>query len=147
MCCLFTFLYEEKIDKRRRNSHCLTGNLRWLSGKSKSHRLSLSLECAPFHLPLEFQEKLEISTLHYFSRKYSSGLLIKDFKTICSTKNSVPPLKFPDQKFEIQTKSGPKFLENHTKSRPNLTLFQTDFTKTELIQTFGRFYHFKAAYQ
>ena len=32
-CWLFTFLYEEKIDKRRRNSHCLTGNLRWLSGK------------------------------------------------------------------------------------------------------------------
>ena len=32
--------------------------------------------------------------------------------------------------FEIQTKFGPKFQENLTKSRPNLTLSRTGFTKT-----------------
>ena len=46
-----------------------------------------------------------------------------------------PHFNFQTKKFKIQTKSGPKFQENQTKSGPNLTLFRTGFTKTGLIRT------------
>ena len=49
-----------------------------------------------------------------------------------------PHFNFQTKKCKIQTKSGPKFQENQTKSGPNLTLFRTGFTKTGLIRTLSQ---------
>ena len=62
------------------------------------------------------------------------------------THSQCPHFNFQTKKYEIQTKSGPKFQENQTKSGPNLTLFRTGFTKTGLIRTSGQFYRFNATF-
>ena len=62
-------------------------------------------------------------------------------------KYPVPHFNFRTKKCEIQTRSGPKFKENQTKSGTNLTLFRTGFTKNGLIRTLGQFYRFKATFQ